>query len=133
MDCVFCKIVDGEIPSYKVYEDDSVYAFLDINPTTVGHTLIVPKFHTEDFTTVADAVWAKMLPVAKKLADRYQKVLGADGFNLWNNAGEAGEQVIFHFHLHLLPRYKDDGIRLAQPADKTIDVAATHAKIGQVA
>lgn len=128
-DCIFCKIVKGDIPSYKVHEDDSTYAFLDINPTTKGHTIIVPKTHSNGLLDIENESLAKVSIVAKNLAKEYETSLAADGFNMWNNCGKAGEQEVFHFHMHLLPRYKDDNLRLAEPANPNIDVELVHKQI----
>ena len=129
MDCPFCKIVAGELPSYKVYEDDLVYAFLDIGPTTKGHTLVVPKKHTENTLTIDEETLTRVMKVAKKIALEYKQSLGAEGFNFWNNTGAAAEQVVFHYHLHLLPRYAGDNIRISIKHDESIDVEAVHKQI----
>jgi len=105
MDCLFCKIVKGEIPSYKVYEDDYVLAFLDINPNTPGHTLIIPKEHTLDINSIDTDTLNKIVDVAKKLSKEYEEKLNIDGFSLCQNNGIS--QEIKHFHMHLIPRYKD--------------------------
>ena len=105
MDCIFCKIIKGEIPSYKVYEDDNVMAFLDINPTTCGHTLVIPKEHTLDIRTANNETLNNMLKVIKKLSKEYEKKLGIDGFSLCQNNGIS--QEVKHFHIHLIPRYKN--------------------------
>ena len=104
MDCVFCKIVNGDIPSYKVYEDEEVLAFLDINPNTPGHTLIVPKKHTLDITSIDNDTLLKIVDVAKLLSKRYEEILKIDGFSLSQNNGIC--QEVKHFHMHLIPRYK---------------------------
>lgn len=129
MDCVFCQIISGDIPSFKVYEDTEVYAFLDIRPTTEGHTLIVPKKHTDSLLTIDDQDLAAVTRATRNLAQKYTRALNADGFTLWNNCGEAGEQIVFHFHMHLLPRYTDDGLHLAAPANEQIDIEAVHKRI----
>ena len=104
-DCIFCKIVNGDIPSMKVYEDDICLAYLDINPDSDGHTLIIPKKHYKDmFDTPSDVVF-HILEIAKKLMKELQKRLNCDGFTLLNNIGEI--QEVKHFHLHIKPYYKD--------------------------
>lgn len=104
MDCIFCKIIAGEIPSYKIYEDDLVYAFLDINPVGAGHTLIVPKEHTLDFTSIDDETLGHIINLSKKISNLIVSKLGADGFSLVQNNGIC--QDVKHFHLHIIPKYK---------------------------
>ena len=105
MDCLFCKIINGEIPSYKVYEDDLVFAFLDVNPKENGHTLIVPKKHYTDYLELDDEIFIHIFDVAKKLGQEICEKLNAEGTTfVWNYGSE---QVIKHFHLHILPRYKN--------------------------
>ena len=103
MDCLFCKIINGEIPSYKVYEDDLVLAFLDVNPKENGHTLIVPKKHYTDYLELDDEIINHMLKIAKKLSKELTEKLGADGTTFIWNYGNV--QVIKHFHLHVIPRF----------------------------
>ena len=112
LDCIFCKIIAGELPSSKVYEDDEVVAFLDIAPTRPGHTLIVPKAHCDNVTDCYPQVLAQMIQAAQKIAPAVVKATGADGFNLGVNSGAAAGQVIFHLHMHLIPRHKSDGLHL---------------------
>ncbi|WP_163971331.1 HIT family protein [Oceanobacillus halotolerans] len=109
-DCIFCKIIDGEIPSAKVYEDEKVYAFLDISQVTKGHTLVIPKTHTKNIyetpPEVAQELFARIPKIANAIKDVYQP----QGMNLLNNNEKAADQSVFHLHLHLIPRYgKDDG------------------------
>lgn len=104
MDCVFCKIIAGEIPSYKVYEDDKVLAFLDINPYNPGHILIIPKEHTLDIESIDEEVLMHIMKVAKDIAKTVTERLGADGFTLLQNNGFV--QEVKHFHLHMIPKYK---------------------------
>ena len=103
MDCVFCKIIKGEIPSYKVYEDDIVMAFLDINPLSPGHTLIIPKIHTLDLSTINNDVLIKIIDTAKDIANLMIEKLQANGYTLIQNNGIA--QDVKHFHLHVVPKY----------------------------
>ncbi|MCK9344654.1 MAG: HIT family protein [Candidatus Pacebacteria bacterium] len=108
-DCLFCKIATGEIPCTKVYEDDTVFAFLDIHPVNIGHTLIIPKAHHVNLYETDDATLAHIMVVAKKLSIAVKSALNADGINIeMNNEPDAG-QVIFHSHLHVIPRFKGDG------------------------
>ncbi len=108
MDCIFCKIAKGEIPSVKVFEDERIFAFLDINPVTKGHCLIIPKQHFENVFDLAENVLAEIVKVAKELSKNIKDNLGATGVNLINSSGKSAEQTVFHFHLHVVPRY-DDG------------------------
>ena len=103
MDCIFCKIINGDIPSYKIYEDEYVLAFLDINPVNVGHTLVIPKVHTLDITTIDNETLMKIVDAAKKVADILVSKLDAKGFTLQQNNGIV--QEVKHFHLHVIPKY----------------------------
>ena len=104
-DCIFCKIAAGEIPSYTIHEDDDFKVILDINPTSKGHALIIPKAHCTGLYDIEDEVAGKAMKLAKKLAIRMTDVLKCDGFNLLQNNNEAAGQTVFHFHMHLIPRY----------------------------
>ena len=104
MDCVFCKIILGEIPSYKLYEDEDIYVFLDINPVQPGHTLIIPKNHTSDINSIDNSVLIKILDRARDISTLLVDKLGAEGFTLVQNNGIA--QEVKHFHLHVIPKYK---------------------------
>ncbi|MFH1211332.1 MAG: HIT family protein [Candidatus Woesearchaeota archaeon] len=120
MDCIFCKIAKGEIPCQKLYEDSDFIAFLDIHPSNKGHLLLVPKQHFSGLLDMPENVSAKILATAKKVAAAAVKGLGADGFNLTQNNGSAAGQVVMHFHFHIIPRFKDDGLR-NWPPKKTSD------------
>jgi histidine triad (HIT) family protein len=111
-DCLFCKIVAGEIPATVVAEDERTVAFMDINPATRGHALVVPREHTADLLSVPAEDLAACAAAAKRLAARVTDALGADGVNLLNSCGPAAWQTVFHFHLHVIPRYDDDPLRL---------------------
>ncbi len=109
-DCIFCKIINGEIPSAKVYEDDDVYAFLDISQVTKGHTLIIPKHHTEIIYETDEKIASKFFSRVPKIANALKETFKPAGINILNNNGEAAGQSVFHLHIHLLPRYdKQDG------------------------
>ncbi len=111
-DCIFCKIVNKEIPGKIVYEDEHVLAFLDIKPVARGHTLVIPKKHAADIFELDDKSAEEILKVAKKVAGAALKSLGAAGVNLLNaNRKEAG-QTVFHYHMHVIPRYAGDSIRV---------------------
>ncbi|MCR6097012.1 HIT family protein [Salipaludibacillus agaradhaerens] len=109
-DCIFCKIVSGDIPSKKVYEDDHVLAFLDISQVTKGHTLVIPKTHEENIYELSSASAEHVFKAAPKVARAIKNAFLPEGINLLNNNGELAGQSVFHFHVHLLPRYgKGDG------------------------
>ena len=104
-DCVFCAIAAGEIPSFRVYEDDAVLAYLDINPFTKGHTLVIPKKHSTGLLDTDDAVLAAVVARVRKVAARLKEALPCDGFNILQNNGEAAGQTVKHLHFHIVPRY----------------------------
>lgn len=108
-DCIFCKIANGEIPSKTLYEDEQFRIILDLGPATRGHALILPKEHYANLYELPENVAAETMKLAKKMAGCMAEKLQADGFNLIQNNGEAAGQTVMHFHLHLIPRYKDDG------------------------
>lgn len=105
--CIFCRIIGGEIPSNTIYEDDTFRVILDASPASKGHALILPKEHYADLYEIDEEVAGKAMKLAKKLATHMTKQLKCDGFNLVQNNGEIAGQTVFHFHLHLIPRYKD--------------------------
>ena len=111
-DCIFCKIIKGELPAIKIYEDNDVLAFLDINPVSPGHTLIIPKEHYENFSTTPNELLSKMMPVIDKISKAAKEGLGADGFNVALNNGQVAGQIIFHTHFHMIPRFKEDNLHL---------------------
>ncbi|MCE7793726.1 HIT family protein [Salipaludibacillus sp. CUR1] len=109
-DCIFCKIIAGEIPSAKVYEDDDVLAFLDLSQVTEGHTLVIPKNHEENLYELSEQTAEKVFKAVPKVANAIKKAFNPIGLNMLNNNGEAAGQSVFHYHVHLLPRYgKGDG------------------------
>ena len=107
-DCIFCKIANGEIPSRSLYEDDEFKVIMDLAPATKGHSLILPKNHFDNLYELPDETASKAMMLAKKMATKMTEKLSCDGFNLVQNNGECAGQTIFHFHLHLIPRYLDD-------------------------
>lgn len=112
-DCVFCKIVAGELPSYKVYEDGATLAFLDIHPVAPGHALIIPKStDSSNIFDISSESWAAMAETARKVAIAMEKSLSCDGVNLMMNNREHAGQIVLHPHIHLIPRYKNDGLKL---------------------
>lgn len=110
--CIFCKIVSGDIPSKKVYEDDDVLAILDISEATKGHTLVMPKKHYDNLLTIDDDVYLKVMDKAKSLAKKIVKNLDAEGANILNNCNEVAGQSVMHFHVHILPRYDKDELKI---------------------
>lgn len=107
--CIFCKIAAGEIPSKTIYEDEQFRVILDISPAVRGHALIIPKEHYADIYSLPEELAARAIVLAKKLAVHMTEVLKCDGFNIVQNNGEAAGQTVFHFHMHLIPRYQEDG------------------------
>lgn len=107
--CLFCKIIAGEIPCTKIYEDDTVLAFLDINPVNIGHTLVIPKAHHINLYETPNDDLAHMMPVIKKLSIAIKSALNADGINIEMNNDTTAGQLIFHTHIHIIPRFQGDG------------------------
>ena len=103
--CVFCAIAAGEIPSFKVYEDELVLAYLDINPFSKGHTLVIPKAHTEGLLDTSDETLAAVIARVKKIAAHLKTALPCDGFNILQNNGQSAGQTVMHVHFHIVPRY----------------------------
>ena len=108
-DCIFCKIANGSIPSKTIYEDEKFRVILDLGPATKGHALILPKEHYADIYEIPEETIGDAMKLAKKMAGLMTDKLGCDGFNIVQNNGEAAGQTVKHFHIHLIPRYKDDG------------------------
>jgi histidine triad (HIT) family protein len=126
-DCIFCKVVAGEIPATLVAEDERAIAFMDISPATRGHTLVIPREHSTDLTVVGAEDLAACAALAQRVAGRQLEVLGADGVNLLNSCRPAAWQTVFHFHIHVIPRYDGDPLRLPwipEPGDADA-IAAT--------
>jgi histidine triad (HIT) family protein len=111
-DCLFCKIVAGEVPSEIVQEDEHTIAFMDINPWTRGHALVIPRRHSRNLYEVPEDDLGRTHTAAKRLAQRMRDRLGCDGVNLLNSCEEAAWQTVFHFHVHVIPRYHDDPLQL---------------------
>ncbi len=110
-DCIFCRILNGELPCYNLYEDDIVVSFLDIFPVQPGHALVVPKKHSVDIFDTDEETMERMIVVAKKLSSAVMKAAKADAINIGMNNGEAAGQEVPHAHLHVIPRYKRDGLK----------------------
>lgn len=126
-DCIFCKIVSGELPSQRVDEDEHTVAFMDLNPATRGHALVVPRRHARNLLEIDPDDLAATIRAAQRLAQRAVPALGADGVNLINSCGSEAWQTVFHLHVHVIPRYRGDPLRLPwvpQPGDAG-EIAAT--------
>ena len=119
--CIFCKIANGEIPSFTLYEDDMFRVIFDLSPAAKGHALILPKEHFRNLFELDDEYAAALMPLAKKVATALSLELKCDGFNLLQNNEEIAGQTVFHFHIHLIPRYKDD----------TFSFSTSHGKIDE--
>ncbi len=119
--CIFCKIAAGEIPSKTLYEDDDFRVILDLGPATRGHALILPKSHYANLYELPDEVAGKAFILAKKMAARMTEKLHCDGFNLVQNNGEVAGQTVFHFHIHLIPRYEQDNQKIGWNPGKPDD------------
>lgn len=119
--CIFCKIANGTIPSYKVYEDEYVIAFLDVNPSSRGHTLVVTKEHFSNMTTCPKFILDRAFEVAQLIAQAQIKQLGATGANVLTNIGQSAGQSIEHFHIHVIPRFDKDGLKLSFPPKQIED------------
>jgi len=111
MDCLFCKIINKEIPSKVIYEDDNYLSFLDINPNTKGHILVIPKKHVKNFTELTEEQATELIKVVKKIAPKLVSILGVEDYILALNNGSVAGQIIDHVHWHIIPRYKDDGLK----------------------
>ncbi|KAG7009028.1 hit family protein 1 [Physcia stellaris] len=116
MACIFCKIIKGDIPAFKLFESDRVLAFLDIQPLSYGHALIIPKHHGEKLTDIPDEALSEILPVAKKVAT----ASGAEQYNLLQNNGRLAHQVVDHVHFHMIPKpTSEEGLGISWPAKET--------------
>jgi histidine triad (HIT) family protein len=111
-ECIFCKIANNEVKSFRIYEDEKILAFLDINPVGIGHTLIIPKEHYENVFDIPKEILEKIISVAKTLSEKYKEKLNATGINILHASEKDAQQSVFHFHIHLVPRYSKDGIDL---------------------
>jgi len=126
-DCIFCRIVAGELSATKVYEDDLVLAFLDIAPINPGHLLVIPKEHHESISTVPEAVVGRMMRIAGRLGTAQRRALDADGFNLHLADGACAGQVVMHAHLHVIPRHAEDAFHWGWRQQRYSDDAARDA------
>jgi histidine triad (HIT) family protein len=110
--CIFCKILKKEIPAHFIYEGNNVSAFLDINPLNKGHVLVIPNEHYADVFNIKTEILQELIGKSQEIAKKMKEVLGADGVNLFNASGEAAEQSVPHFHLHIVPRWSGDGVNM---------------------
>ncbi len=123
--CIFCKIANGEIPSKTLYEDETFRVILDVGPATKGHALILPKNHFANLCELPEETAADAMKLARRMADLMTKKLSCDGLNLVQNNGQTAGQTVFHFHMHLIPRYRDDGQKIGwtpgQPTQEELE------------
>lgn len=127
-DCIFCRIAAGEIPSATVYEDDDFRAILDLGPAAKGHTLVIPKSHSDNLLSVEPDTAAKALKVISRTANAIKEALGCDGINVVQNNGEAVGQTVMHLHFHIIPRYKNDNVNIGwqpmKPSNEELEATA---------
>lgn len=129
-DCIFCKIIKGDIPSYKIYEDDYVFAFLDIACDVYGHTLVIPKKHCANILDCDKEYLDKVIESVQKISRHYVDDCGFDGVNVLNASGESAEQTVFHLHFHIIPRKNGDGVHAWPFTDKLpLDLAEVYNKL----
>lgn len=134
-DCLFCKIANGTIPAEKVYEDNAVFAFLDIEPKAPGHTIVIPKAHAENILNLSQDAIGPFFTGVKKITGIVEKALRPDGFTLGINHGKAAGQAIDHLHFHIIPRWRDDGGRslhavVNNPVKEKLEVVAEKIRRG---
>lgn len=124
-DCIFCKLANGEIPTTSIYEDEDFKVIMDLGPASRGHSIILPKTHAANLYELPDDYCSKIMGVAKKCAAAMKKSLNCDGLNVLQNNGEAAGQTVFHLHVHLIPRYKDDQVNITwKPGEPEEDMGA---------
>ncbi len=123
--CIFCKIANGEIPSKTIYEDEHFRVILDLGPAARGHALLIPKEHADNLYELPAELAAEVLPAAKKIAAKMRQKLQCDGLNLVQNNGETAGQTVMHFHLHMIPRYENDGQQInwipGEPSEEELE------------
>ena len=122
MDCLFCKIINKEIPAKIIYEDDNYLSFLDINPNTKGHTLVIPKKHTDTFNNLSDQEAGDLALKVHYIAQRLIKLLNTEHYNLGLNNGSNAGQIVNHVHWHIIPRYENDGLKHWGAKKEEIDI-----------
>ena len=129
-DCIFCKIIAGEIPSATVYEDDDVKAILDVNPAAKGHVIVLTKTHAANVFEISEEALSKAICAAKKIATALKKTYNCDGVNILQNNGEAAGQTVFHLHIHVIPRFEGDTVSVGwKPGEMPTDMDETVAAI----
>ena len=111
-DCIFCKIVAGEVPKFEVFEDESTLAFMDINPTSEGHVLVIPKAHWQDIYSMPDEQLGCVMATTRRVATAVQKTFQPDGISLHQSNGKGAAQSVLHFHFHVVPRWQGDGLKM---------------------
>ncbi|MFI3328930.1 MAG: HIT family protein [bacterium] len=116
--CIFCKIINNEIPSYKIYEDNNVLAILDISQITYGHTLVIPKKHYENIFDIEEVDLLNIMKVVNNLSKQYKDKLNIEGINIFNNSGEIAGQEVNHFHFHIVPRYAKEELTIKHSSNK---------------
>ena len=133
MECVFCDIVEGREPSEVVFEDGETLAFMDINPANPGHTLVIPKRHVRDIYELDDETAAAVMRTTVRVSRAIKRALQPDGMNLVQSNERAASQDIFHFHIHIIPRWYGDGLRLARPPEvrRTMSIREAAARISR--
>lgn len=114
MDCIFCKIIAGEIPAIKVLDEEKVFAFMDINPASRGHMLVVPKNHVESIFEISEADLSSVMGAVKRCAGAVKEALGAEGITVLQLNGKASDQLVPHLHVHIMPRWENDGMSVSQ-------------------
>ena len=124
--CIFCKIIAGEIPSRTVYEDEGYKAIMDVSPASKGHVIVLPKNHASNVFEISEEELAGAMIVAKKVAAMLKEKLGCDGVNILQNNGEAAGQTVFHLHVHVIPRYKGDTVNITWQHLDDMDLDAVH-------
>ena len=131
MECIFCDIIEGRAPAEVVFEDGETLAFMDINPANPGHTLVIPKRHVRDIYELDEEAAAAIMKATVRVAKAIKRALQPDGMNLVQSNERAGGQEIFHFHIHIIPRWYDDGLRLARPPEvrRTMHIKEAAARI----
>jgi len=127
--CIFCKIIEGKIPCTKVYESSQVLAFLDMSPVNPGHTLVVPKKHSETIIDADEQTLCDLIKAIKKVSNAVMKAVKADGLNIGINNYKAAGQLVPHLHVHIMPRFENDGLKLDWPAKKIPDMDEIAEKI----
>jgi len=129
-DCIFCKILKGEIPSYKIYEDDKTYAFLDISRDCYGHTLVIPKKHFVNVMDCEEEYMSAVAAAVRKIANHFVGECGFSGVNVLNASGKSAQQSVFHLHFHVIPRKEDDGLNMwPLSGEREIDLAEVCKKL----